>query len=118
MRVYCGGQTGQAFKESGSRGVEVLVGDAEDTALLDGCEVLPVALSNDLLQRDAGACTTPREEEDVGIGGGDLFSGGVVAGGAEEGGSGSFDELGHPVLGVDEGLAPLFAVDEGFVWSS
>ena len=27
--------------------------------------------------------------------------------------SGGFDQLGYPVLGVDEGLAPLFAVDDG-----
>ena len=27
--------------------------------------------------------------------------------------SGGVDEFGYPVLGVDEGLAPLFAVDDG-----
>ena len=34
---------------------------------------------------------------------------------AEEAAAGGFDQLGDPVLGVDEGLAPLFAVDQGRV---
>ena len=42
---------------------------------------------------------------------GDGFGGGVGAGGTEEARTGGFDQLGDPGLGVDEGLAPLFAVD-------
>jgi hypothetical protein len=36
----------------------------------------------------------------------------VGAGSAEVLASGDFDQFGDPGLGVDEGLAPLFAVDE------
>ncbi len=94
------------------RGVEELVRDAEDAAFVHGLQVLPVALSDDAFERDAIPCTTPGEEEDVGVGGRDFFGGGVGAGSAEITAAGGFDQLGNPGLGVDEGLAPLFAVDE------
>ncbi len=42
-----GGDAGEAFEEGLGGGVEVLVGDAEDAALADGFEVMPVALGDD-----------------------------------------------------------------------
>ena len=106
-----GGYAGEAFEEGGAGGVEELVGDAEDAAVADGAEVVPVALFDDAVEGDAVPCSAPGEEEDVGVGGGDGFGGGVGSGLAEVAASGGFDQFGYPVLGVDEGLAPLFAVD-------
>ncbi len=97
------------------RGVEELVGDAEDAALTNSLEVMPVALSDDAFERDAVPCSAPGEEEDVGIGGRDLSWSCVGTGCAEVLASGGFDEFGNPRLGVDERLAPLFAVDDGRV---
>ena len=74
---------------------------------------MPVALGDDAFEGDAIPCSAPGEEEDVGVGGGDGFGGGVGAGCAEISASGGFDQLGDPGLGVDEGFAPLFAVDDG-----
>ena len=46
-----------------------------------------------------------------------MVGSGVGAGFAQEDASGGCDQFGYPVLGVDQGLAPLFGVDEGF-WCS
>jgi hypothetical protein len=73
------------------RGVEVLVGDAEDASGADGSKVVPVALLDDAFEGDAIPCPAPGEEEDVGVGGGDFFGGGVGAGSAEIAASGGFD---------------------------
>ena len=78
--VGCGGDTSEAFEEGGCGGVEVLVGDAEDSVLADGFEGLPVALGDDALEGDAIPCSAPGEEEDVGVGSGYVFCGGVSAG--------------------------------------
>ena len=86
-----GGYAGEAFEESVGGGVEVLVGDAEDSALADGIEGLPVALGDDAIQGDAIPCSAPGEEEDVGVGGGDVFWCGVRAWCAEILASGGFD---------------------------
>ena len=74
---------------------------------------MPVALGDDAVEGDAIPCSAPGEEEDVGVGCGDGFGGGVGAGCAEILASGGFDQFGDPGLGVDEGFAPLFAVDDG-----
>jgi hypothetical protein len=73
------------------RGVEELVWDAEDSALADGFEGLPVALRDDAIEGDAIPCSTPGEEEDVGVGGGDLFWCCVRAWGSEVVAAGGFD---------------------------
>jgi hypothetical protein len=109
------GDAGQASQERVGRGVEELVGDAEDSALTDSFEGLPAALLDDAVEGNAIPCSAPGEEEDVRVGGCDLFGGGVVAGGAEIVAAGGFDEFGDPGLGVDERLAPLFTVDDGRV---
>ena len=75
-----GGDAGEAFEEGGGGGVEELVGDAEDAAVADGAEMVPVALGDDAVEGDAIPCSAPGEEEDVGVGGGDVFGGGVGAG--------------------------------------
>ena len=113
LRVGGGGDAGEAFEEGLGGGVEVLIGDAEDSAGADGFEVMPVALVDDALERDAIPCSAPTEEEDVGVSFGDSFGGGVRARYAEILASGGFDQLGDPGLRVDEGFAPLFAVDTG-----
>jgi hypothetical protein len=109
-----GGDAGQAFEKSWGGSVEVLVGDAEDASLADGFEMVPISLSDDAVKGDAIPCTAPGEEENVGIGGGYFFWRSVGAGDAEVTATGGFDQLGDPMLGVDERLAPLFAVDS---WS-
>ena len=68
-----GGDAGQAFDEGVGGGVEELVGDAEDPATADGFEGLPVTLGYDAIEGDAVPCSAPGEEEDVGVGGGDVF---------------------------------------------
>jgi len=110
-----GRDAGEAFEEGVGRSVEVLVGDAEDSAVADGFEGVPVALLDEAFEGDAIPCSAPGEKEDVGVGGGYVFGGGMGAGCAEVMASGGFDQFGHPGLGVDEGLAPLFAVDH---WSA
>src|ERR1035438_7737314 len=112
-RVGGGGDAGEAFEQRGGGGVEVFVGNAVDAGLTDGAEGLPVALGDDFGERHTVSGTAPGEEQDVGVGGGDFFGSSVRAGRAEEAGAGSFDQFGDPVLGVDERLAPLFAVDVG-----
>ncbi len=47
LRVDCGGYAGEAFKKGGAGGVEKLVGDAVDAAVLDCAEMMPVALLDD-----------------------------------------------------------------------
>ena len=115
--MECGGDAGEAFEEGWRGGVEEFVGDAEDAVVANGGEMLPVALSDDAFEGDSIPCSAPGEEEDFGLGGfgeaGDGVCGGVSAGFAEEGSAGGFDQFGDPVLGVDEGFAPLFAVDDG-----
>jgi hypothetical protein len=93
--------------------VEELVGDAEDAAFLHGFQVMPVALLDDSLEGDSIPCSAPGEEEDVRVGFGYGFCGGVSARFTEVLASGGFDQFGYPGLGVDEGLAPLFTVDDG-----
>ena len=107
------GDAGQALEQRGRGGVEELIGDAEDSALADGAERLPVALSDDAFEGDAIPCSAPGEEEDVGIGFGYCFRRGVGAGFAEILASGGLYQFGDPGLGVDEGFAPFFAVDGG-----
>ena len=73
---------------------------------------------DDAFQRDAVACSAPGEEQDVWLlgfwQGGNNFGGGMGAGFTKEGGIDGLDQFGDPVLGVDEWLAPLFAVDDRF----
>jgi hypothetical protein len=76
--------------------------------------MMPVALFDDTVEGDAVSGAAPGEEEDVGVGCDDGFGGGLDAGCAYEGASGCGDEFGDPGLGVDEGIAPLFAVDGRF----
>ena len=114
----CGGYAGKAFDQGGSWGVEELVGDAEDAALADGAEMMPVALRYDSFQWDTIACSAPCEEKDVRIGVGYGFGSGMGAGLAEESTAGNVYQFGDPLLGVDEGFAPLFAVDDGCLGSS
>ena len=59
LRVGCGGYAGEAFEEGVGRGVEVLVGDAEDLAFADGFEVMPVAVADDALEGNAIPRSTP-----------------------------------------------------------
>jgi hypothetical protein len=77
--VSGGGDAGQALEEGVGGGIEELVGDAEDSAVADGFEGLPIALGDDAIEGDAIPCSAPGEEEDVGVGGGDIFRGGVGA---------------------------------------
>jgi hypothetical protein len=78
-----GGDACEAFEEGLGRGVEELVGNAEDSALADGFEGVPVALLYDALKGNAIPCSAPGEEQDVGVGGGDGFGSCVRAGCAE-----------------------------------
>lgn len=113
VRVGCRSYAREAFEERRARGVEELVGDAEDAALADGAQVVPVALAYDSFQRDTVSGSAPGKEEDVGVGLSDCFGGGVSAGFAEVLPSCGFNQLSDPMLRVDERFAPLFAVDEG-----
>ena len=72
---------------------------------------MPVALFDDSGEGDAVPCSAPGEEKNVGISVGDGFWCGVGSGLAEVVTAGSFYQFGHPTLGVDERLAPFFAVD-------
>jgi hypothetical protein len=72
-------------------GVEELVGDAEDSCGADGSEGLPVALGDDAIEGDTIPCSAPGEEEDVGVGGGDVFCSGVGTGCTEVVAAGGFD---------------------------
>ncbi len=106
------GEAGKAFEEGGRGGVEVLVRKDVDAAVADGAKVVPVALGDHFFEGDAVSGAAPGEDEDVGVGGGDLVGGGVGAGLSEEAAVGGFDEFGDPGLGADEGFAPLFAIHE------
>ena len=114
--VSCGCDAAKALQDRWGGGVEVFVGNTEDSAIADGAEVVPVALCDDTLEGNAIPCPAPGKEENVGLFGlgerGDVLGGGVGAGGAEELAACCVDEFGYPVLRVDEGLAPLFAVDD------
>jgi hypothetical protein len=85
-----GGDAGEAFEECVGGGVEILVGDAEDSALADGFEGVPVALLDDALEGDAIPCSAPGEDQDVGVGCGDVFWSGVGAWCAEVMAAGGF----------------------------
>ena len=111
--VKGGGEGAEAFHEGVSGGVEELVGDAEDVAVADGAEVVPVALLDDAGEGDAVARAAPRKDQRVGVGGRDFFRRGVCAGFAEVLAPGCGDQLGDPALGADQRLAPLLAIDGG-----
>ena len=81
--------------------------------IADRAEVMPVALGDDAVEGDTVAGSAPCEKKDIRIGGGDGFGSGLGSRCADEGASGCGDKFGGPRLGVDEGLAPLFAVDGG-----
>lgn len=70
-----------------------------------------MALVDDAFEGDAGSGSAPGGEDDIGVGGGDGFGCGGASGRAEEFSAGCFYQLGDPMLGVDERLAPFFAVD-------
>lgn len=74
---------GEAVQECVGRGIEELVGDAEDSALAHGSQVVPATLGYDSLQWNSGAGSAPGEEQDVGVGGGDIFGSGVGSGRAD-----------------------------------
>ena len=74
------GQTGQAFQQVGGGRVEVLVGNAIDSALADGGEMMPFALLDDSGEGNSVTRSTPCEEENIGAGPGDFFCRGVAAG--------------------------------------
>jgi hypothetical protein len=80
VRVGGSRDAGEAFQQGVGWSVEVLVGDAEDSALLHGFEVMPVALGYDAFEGDAVPCSAPTEEKDVGVGFRDGFCGCVGAG--------------------------------------
>ena len=109
------GDARESLQESVSRGVQELVGDAEDSALANGFEVVPVSLGDDSLKGDARAGTAPGEEKDIRICRGNFFGGGAGAWCADIVAACGFDQFSDPGLGVDEGLPPLFAVDTGRV---
>ena len=113
----CGGYAGEAFEQARAGGVEELVRDAEDPALADGAEMMPVALRYDPFEGNAISSSAPGEEEDIGIGCGDGVRCSVSTGLAEVLASGSFYQLCYPALGVNEGFAPLFTIDNGGVGS-
>jgi hypothetical protein len=108
-----GGYAGEAFEQVRPGSVEELVGDAEDAAFTDCAEMVPVSLRYNFFERDAVSGSAPCEEENVGVGAGYGLWSGVGAGFAEVLATGDFDQIGDPRLGVDEGLAPFFAVDDG-----
>ena len=112
--VHGPGECGEALEEIGSGRVEEVVRDADDVTGSDRGEALPLAACDDLGKGDAVADTAPGKDEEVGVRGGDNIGRCVGAGGAEEAAAGSVDELCDPGLGLDEGLAPLLAIDEGF----
>ena len=111
--MEAGGDAVEALQEGLGGGVEVFVGDAEDAATLDGAKVVPAALLDDAGEGDSIAGSAPGEEENVGVGCGDGLGCGVCSRSADEGATGGGDELGDPGLGMDDGFAPLFAVDGG-----
>ncbi len=113
MRVEGGSKASEAVEQAWGRGVEKLVGNAEDTALANGAKTVPVALGDDAGERDASSGSAPGEDKDIGVGRSNFFGGGVGSGSAEKAAVGGSDELGDPGLRADEGFAPLFAVDEG-----
>jgi hypothetical protein len=85
------GDAGEALEEGVGGGVEELVGDAEDSALADGFEGVPVALRDDAFEGDAVPCSAPGEEEDVGVRSGDLFRCCVRARSSQIAAAGGFD---------------------------
>ena len=108
----CRRDAGQTLEEGVGRSVEELVGDAEDAMIADRFEGLPVALLDHAFEGNAIPCSAPTEEEYVRIFGSDVFGCGVGTGCTEVATAGCFDEFGDPGLGVDERLAPFFAVHD------
>jgi len=112
-----GGYAGESFEQAGAGGVEELVGDAEDAALADSTEMVPVALGDDFFEWNAVSGSAPGEYEDIGIHCSYGFGGGVRTGLAQESTSRGLYQFGDPMLGVDKRLAPFFAVDDWGVGS-
>jgi hypothetical protein len=90
-RMRCGGDTGESFEERWRGRVEVFIGNAMDAAVADRTEIVPAALSDDAVERDATSGAAPGEEQNVGVSGGDLVGVGMRAGLAEEAGACGFD---------------------------
>ena len=110
--VEARGDASQPFEERVCGSVEELVGDAEDPMSADGFERLPVASLDDPFQWNAIPCPAPTEDQDVRIFGSDVFWRGVGAWCAKVAPASCFDEFGDPGLRVNEGFAPLFAVND------
>ena len=109
--VECGGDAVQAFQQSVCRGVEIFVWNAEDATLLCGAQMLPVALSQDALERDAVTSAAPGKEQHIGIRGCDGFRCGGLARLTNKDSTRGLDEFLHPGLGSNQWLAPFFAID-------
>ena len=113
IRVQGSRKRAKPFHQRMGRGVEELIRDAEDLAAAHRAEVVPVALLDDTGERNAVSGAAPGEDQDVGIGGGDFFGGGVEARLAKVLTASGGNQLGDPVLGADQGLAPFLAIDRG-----
>src|ERR1700761_1312292 len=105
----------KSVQEIGRRGVEQFVGDAVDAAAADGAELLPAALRDDLFEGHAISGAAPGGEKYLGIGLSDDLGLGMRAGLSQEDATRGLDQLLNPELRMNEGLAPLFAIDERFV---
>jgi hypothetical protein len=113
IRMDCCGYAGEPLKQVWTGGIEKLVGNAEDTMFANGLEMVPVALRDDSFERDSISGSAPGEEENVRVGRGYDLRARVSARFAKISAAAGFNQFCDPGLGVDERLAPLFAVDDG-----
>src|SRR6185369_13700805 len=66
--VNGGGERSQTVNEGGRRCVQPFIGDAEHASALGSRCLVPGAVADDLLERNAVASATPRGDDDVRIG--------------------------------------------------
>ncbi len=111
VRVESGGDGVKPAQERGRGGVEPFVADAEDLAVADGAEGLPVTLLDDAFEGDTITGAAPCGEDEVGIGGGDGLRRSGGTGEPKELAASGLDEFADPVLGVNERLTPFFTID-------
>ncbi len=101
----------EAADESRSRSIQQLIGNAVNPAVSYRAQVLPAPLFDDALQGHTIAGSAPCGYDHVGIGGSHRLGLGRRPRFADEFAARSLDELHDPELRVDQGLAPLLAID-------
>src|SRR3954451_2926431 len=99
------------MEQCGSRSVQEVVAYAVNALILGRTHVLPTAVAENLVQRDAVSSAAPGGDEHIRVGLQHTVGAGLGAGLSDEDSTCGIDEFGDPGLRSDQRLAPFFTED-------